>query len=145
MDLSEILSITGKSDLHKLVSQMKNGIVVESLVSGKRFPTFSHDKISSLEEISIYTELEDVPLKEVFKAIFEKLEGGAIEGVKTNDELKVFMASVLPDYDKERVYVSHIKKIVNWYNQLQKKGLLDFSEETAEDASDETENKDEKA
>ncbi len=143
MDLKEILSISGKPGLYKLVSQAKNGLIVESLIDGKRFPAFSHEQISSLEEISIFTEDEDIPLKEVFKSIAEKNDNGRVlEGKPSNNDLKAFFEGVLPDYDKDRVYVSHIKKVVGWYNLLQEKELLNFDEDQAEEApTDETDSK----
>lgn len=140
MELSEILSISGKPGLYKLVSHVKNGIVVESLTDGKKVPAFSHDRISSLEEISIFTMDEDMPLKDVFKHIYDKLEGApALEGKPSNQQLKDFMLECVPDYDEDRVYVSHIKKIVSWYNQLQKANLLDFTEKEAEENNAENE------
>lgn len=129
MDLKEIMAIAGKPGLYKMVAQAKNGIIVESIVDQKRLQAFSHDKISSLEEISIFTESEDRPLKEVLKTFFEKLEGKAIPDFKNdNNKLKTFFGEMLPDYDKERVYVSHMLKIISWYNLLLEYNLLDFSE-----------------
>lgn len=133
MDLSKILSIAGKPGLYKMVSQSKSGLIVESLLDGKRSPAFSHERISSLEEISIFTEVDDIPLKEVFQAIFKKEEGQKTISHKSSaNELKTFMEEILPDYDKERVYVSDIKKLVNWYNLLIEKGLIDLEEEKEE-------------
>lgn len=132
MDLKEIMAIAGKPGLYKMVAQAKNGLIVESIIDQKRLQAFSHDKISSLEEISIFTESDDRPLKDVLKTFFEKLEGQAIPDFKNdNNKLKNFFGEMLPDYDKERVYVSHMAKIINWYNLLLANNLLDFSE-TAE-------------
>ncbi|MCK9422666.1 MAG: DUF5606 domain-containing protein [Bacteroidales bacterium] len=129
MDLSKILSIAGKSGLYKVVSQAKSAVIVESLNDNKRFPAFGHEKISSLEEISVFTTNEDLPLKEVFKAFHQKLEGKpAIDSKSDNNTLKKFFLEMVPDFDKERVYVSDIRKMVNWYNLLLEKNLLDFSE-----------------
>ncbi len=143
MDLSEILSITGKPGLYKVVTQAKNGIIVESLNDGKRFTAFSNERISSLEEISIFSETEDIPLKEVFKSLFEKFEGkAAISHKSDGKELKAIFEEVVPDYDSERVYVSDIKKVIQWYNLLAEKEVLNFEEEAEEDkaeiASEET-------
>ena len=133
MDLSKILAITGKPGLYKMVTQAKNGVVVESIVDGKKFTAFSHERISALEEISIYTKDEDRPLKEVMKAIYEKLEGKAALSHKSDGaELKAFFEETIPDYDDENVYVSDIKKVIYWYNILQENKLLDFSDETEE-------------
>lgn len=129
MDLKEIMAIAGKPGLYKMVAQAKNGIIVESIIDQKRIQAFAHDKISSLEEISIFTETEDKPLKEVLKNFFDKLEGKATPEFKgDNNKLKAFFGDVLPEYDKERVYVSHMQKIVSWYNLLLEHNLLDFSE-----------------
>lgn len=135
MELKEILAISGKGGLFKMVSQAKKGVIVESLTDGKRFPAFLHDKLSSLEEISIFTTGdEDKPLKEVFKAIFDKYKGGAIPEVGTDgSQLRGWFEQILPEFDQERVYTSDIKKVIAWYNQLQERNLLDFSEQPAAD------------
>ena len=139
MDLSKILSIAGKPGLFQMISQSKSGLVVESLIDGRRTPAFSHERISSLEEISIFTETDDKPLKEIFQAIFKKEEGKkTISHKSAANELKALLKSVLPDYDEERVYVSDIKKMVNWYNLLVDKGLIDLEE--AEETDSESEN-----
>ncbi|GAB1403725.1 DUF5606 domain-containing protein [Lentimicrobium sp.] len=130
MDLKEIMAIAGKPGLYKMVGQAKNGIIVESIVDNKRFQAFTHEKISSLEEISIFTENEDKPLREILKAFYEKLEAKPAPGFKNdNTGLKEFFNGMIPDYDKERVYVSHMQKIVAWYNLLLEHNLLDFTEE----------------
>lgn len=130
MDLSKILAIAGKPGLYKMLAQTKNGLVVEGIPEGKKFTAFSHERISTLEEISIYTEGEDKPLKEVLKAIYDKQNGEAAPSHKvSNDELKTFFEEAVPDYDKDNVYVSDIKKVINWYNALHKLDLLDFTEE----------------
>lgn len=132
MDLSKVLSIAGKPGLHKMVSQSKSGLIVESLLDGKRIPAFSHERISSLEEISIFTETDDVPLKEVLQNIFKKENGKKTISHKSSaNELKALMTEILPDYDQERVYVSDIKKLVNWYNLLVEQELIDLVEEEA--------------
>ena len=129
MDLKEIMAITGKPGLYKVVAQAKNGVIVESIVDQKRVQAFSHDKISSLEEISIFTDTEDMPLKEVLAIFFEKLEGKQTPDFKNqNEKIKTFFAEMLPNYDKDRVYVSHMQKIVSWYNLLVEHDMLDFSE-----------------
>lgn len=132
MELSKILAISGKPGLYKMMAQTKNGLVVESLQDGKKFTAFSHERISTLEEISIYTTDEDRPFKEILKAIYDLQEGkAAIPHKSSNDELKAFFEKAVPDYDKENVYVSDIKKVINWYNILQEHDLLDFTEEEA--------------
>lgn len=130
MELSKILAISGKPGLFHLVAQTTNGLVVESFIDGKKSTAFSHEKISTLEEISIYTEDDDIALKDVFKSMFDKLEGKAAPSHKSpNNDLKAFFTEVLPSYDKENVYVSDIKKVINWYNTLLEKEMLDFTEE----------------
>ena len=134
MDLKGILSIGGYSGLYKLIKQSKNGFVVESLADKKRMQTFATSKISTLEDIAIYTETGEISLKDVFKKIFEK-EGGkqTISHKSKPEELKNYFAEVLPDYDRDRVYVSDIKKVVNWYNQLVDLGMIDLEEEKEEE------------
>ncbi len=133
MDLSKILSIAGKNGLFKVVSQAKNAVIVESLNDNKRFPAFGHEKMSSLEEISVFTNGDDMALKEVFKAFHEKLEGKpAIDHKSDNAALKKFFLEMVPEFDQNRVYVSDIKKMISWYNTLLEQGLLDFSEEIKE-------------
>jgi len=134
MDLSKILAIAGKPGLYKMLAQTKNGLVVEGIPEGKKFTAFSHERISTLEEISIYTEGEDKPLKEILKAMYDKLDGQAAPSHKSSgEELKSFFEEAVPDYDKENVYVSDIKKVVNWYNTLQKENILDFTDEDVDE------------
>ncbi|MFA6950478.1 MAG: DUF5606 domain-containing protein [Lentimicrobiaceae bacterium] len=125
MNLKEIMAIAGKPGLYKMVAQAKNGIIVESIIDQKRFQAFSHDKISTLEEISIYTESGDMPLREVLKTMFEKLEGKPTPEMKSdNNKAKQFFGEMLPQYDKNKVYVSHMQKIIGWYNMLTELGLI---------------------
>lgn len=147
MDLSKILSISGKPGLYKMVGESKNGLVVESFTDGKKIPAFAHERISSLKEISIYTESDDIPLWKVLKKLNEIQEGKPVENPKkasTND-LKALFEQVIPDYDKDTVYVSDMKKVFSWYNQLLEKDMLDFSEQEAEEKEmEEAENEAEK-
>ncbi len=131
--LKEILSIAGKPGLQRMVSNSSNAIIVESLIDGKRFPAYSNAKIIALEDISIYTETEDMPLKEVFKRMYDK-EGGkqAISHKEPNEKIVAYFNEVVPEYDKERVYTSDIKKIIQWYNLLVSKGILNFEAEEKE-------------
>ncbi len=142
MDLSKILSISGRPGLYKVVSQAKNAVIVESVLDKKRFPAFAHERMSSLEEISVFTTGEDRPLKDVLKAFHEKLEGKEAVDPKAGDAplLKQF-GEIIPDYDPDRVYISDIRKMVAWYNLLVTNGLLDFTEEPeAEKPADTAEN-----
>ena len=132
--LKRILAISGHSGLFRLVAEPKNSIIVESLDTNKRIPVSSTSKISSLEEIAIYTETGETSLKEVFKAISDKENGGAtIDPKSQGNTLKEYFESILPDYDKDRVYTSDIKKILLWYNILHGKNMLDFTEENSEE------------
>lgn len=148
MELSKILAVSGKSGLYRMLSQTKTGFIVESLTDGKRFPVFAHERISSLEEISIFTTVEeDLPLKEVFKKIYTKTEGKpAPDANAGGDIIKKFFLDAVPEYDPERVYVSDMKKAITWYNLLLEKELLDFSEdEKKEEKSQEPETTEEKS
>ncbi|MEI6696262.1 MAG: DUF5606 domain-containing protein [Bacteroidota bacterium] len=140
MDLSKILAITGKPGLYLVISQTKSGALVESIIDKKRIPVFASEKMSSLKDISIFTYDEDLPLFTVLKAIFDKENGGkCIDHKSDNNALKKYMEEVLPNYDKDRVYVSDIKKLFSWYNLLQNENMLDFSEETEiEDKTEDT-------
>lgn len=135
MDLSKILSISGKPGLYILIGEAKSNIIVESLLDGKRTPAFPHERISSLKEISIYTSNEDVPLDEVFKSLHEIQEGKPVDDPKrmSSNAIKTLFEQILPDYDKEAVYTSDMKKVFTWYNLLLNKDLLDFSEEEKEE------------
>ena len=126
--LKNVLSISGQPGLYKLISQAKGMLVVESLVTGKRVPAYSHDKIISLGDISIYTEGEDRPLSEVFETIKEKEGGKEIVIGKSADDYKKYVEAVIPDYDRERVYPNDIKRIVDWYNIVIKAGITEFVE-----------------
>lgn len=144
MDLKGILSVSGYSDLFKLVAQSKNGIIVESLVTKKRMQAFASSKISSLEDIAIYTTEDDIPLHDVFKNIFEKENGGKCIDAKSDvEDMKTYFESALPNYDKERVYVSDMKRVFKWYNMLQELNMLEFSEK--ENSAESAENKIEEA
>ena len=128
--LRDILSITGKPGLYKLVSRGNNMLIVESLLDGKRMPTYARDKIVSLGEISMYTIGEDIALSEVLTKLGEKegLKVAALDPKKAdNDELRAFFGEVLPDFDRDRVYPSDIRKLIQWYNILINAGITDFT------------------
>ncbi len=130
MDLSKILSVTGKGGLFKLLSHNKTSFIVESLTDGKRFPVFPNDGVATLDNISIFTEDDDVSLQSVLLSIYKKENGAqSTVNVSDNNALKAYFAEVLPNYDRERVYVSNMKKVVLWYNQLVEKQLIDDKEE----------------
>ena len=128
--LKNILAITGKPGLYKLVSRGTNMLIVESLVDGKRMPTYARDKVVSLAEVSMYTTGDDVSLSEVLNAAGKKFGFKAIEmdaKKADNDELRAFFAEVLPTFDRDRVYPSDIRKFVAWYNLLVAAGFTDFT------------------
>ena len=132
MDLTKIVSISGKPGLYVIKSQAIGRIIVESVAEGKCVPAFARDRMSSLEEISIFSTDEDRPLKEVFKMIHDKMGDKVDFDFKkaSNDELREKFAFVMPDYDEDAVYPSDMKKVFQWYQMLNDKGLLDFTEET---------------
>lgn len=118
--LTKILSISGKPGLYKLISTNKNLNIVESLADGKRIPAYLQEKIVALSDVSIYTNEADVPLRQVLKKIKDKENGQrvALPPKASNKDFFAFMEEVLPDYDKEKVYASDIKKLISWYNIL---------------------------
>jgi hypothetical protein len=130
MDLSGIISISGKPGLYKVVAQAKNSLIVESLIDGKRIPAYAAHRVSALEDISIYTQTEDVPLADVYRAMYDKENGGAIKDHKSDmSELRAYLEEVLPDCDQERVYNSDLKKLFQWYNLLHSTENLKLKEE----------------
>lgn len=126
--LKTVLSISGRPGLYKLVSQGKNMLIVEAIGNGKRLPAYAHDKIISLGDIAIYTLEEDIPLAEVFESIKEKNDGKTVDvkAMKNDKEIREYFATVLPDFDDERVYTNDIKKVFSWYNILVEAGMTDF-------------------
>ncbi|NWJ49664.1 MAG: DUF5606 domain-containing protein [Bacteroidetes bacterium] len=139
MDLSQILSIAGKPGLFKLVAHSKNGLIIESLIDGKRINAFMNEKISSLEEISIFTSNEEMALKEVLRNMYTQTNGQKTIDHKSDDKaVKAFFGQAIPDYDQDRVYVSHMRKVIGWYNSLVDKGLIDFIDEDKKNESEES-------
>jgi hypothetical protein len=142
MELKEVLSISGNGGLFKFVSQSRNGIIVEHLENKQRSHISSTTRVSSLGDIAIYSEDQEVALASVLLKIQEKSGGNQVDCSKfNNDSYKKFFAEILPDYDREKVYVSDIKKVINWYNCLQKcnmLGILAVKEEST--AKEEQEN-----
>ena len=129
--LKTILAISGKPGLYKLISRGKNMLIVESLSDKKRFPTYGNEKIISLDDIAMYTDAEDVPLRIILEAMKRKEKGEvvALDIKKASvDELYTYLEAVLPNYDRDRVHASDIKKLISWYNLLVKSGMTDFEE-----------------
>ncbi|WP_306352858.1 DUF5606 domain-containing protein [Flavobacterium sp. '19STA2R22 D10 B1'] len=125
MSLEKILAISGKPGLYALKVQTRSGFVAESLIDGKKVTVGLRSNVSLLSEISIYTYDEEKPLAEVMRAIAEKEDNGpALSHKEDKEKLEAYFKEVLPDYDEDRVYPSDIKKVLNWYNMLQAKGLV---------------------
>ncbi len=142
MKFVEILAISGQPGLYKYVAQSKNGLIVESLVDGRRFNASGSSKVSALSEISIFTEGDDMPLNEVYTKIFAHTNGAkAVDHKAAPEQLKAFMAEALPEYDRERVRVSDMKKLFSWFNILVGAGMTDFSIEEPEAGEEPEENK----
>lgn len=142
MELRTVLSIAGKPGLFHLIAHRKNGVVVESLIDRQRTSIPATANVSSLGDIAIYTYEEEVPLREVFKAMAEVTEGKeALSHKSSKNELEDFFGEVLPKFDQERVYASDIKKVVQWFNILVKNDLLSIldEEESTEAAAEEAE------
>ena len=141
----KILSISGRPGLFKLVNQGKNMLIVESLATGKRTPAYAHDKVVSLSDVSIYTPEADEPLLNVFESIKQLTGGTQVDYKKMDDaDLREYFAKVLPEYDRDRVYTTDIRKVFAWYNELIAAGVTDFKDnEIAEDqAAEEAEEAD---
>jgi hypothetical protein len=139
--LKEILTVSGKPGLYKLISKGNNLLIIESLVDKKRIPAYARDKVISLGDISIYTSEEEVSIGKVFTAVKEKEKG---EKVSINlskvqpDELRAYFAEILPNFDRERVYPSDIKKLLKWYEILMSQNITDFSKKEDQTADSET-------
>ena len=127
MDLSRVIAISGKPGLYRLVSQTRNGFVVEDLDKGKKVSIAANYNVSLLDNVAIYGVSQEYPLAEVFFRIYKKENGGAsIDHKLSGAELRAYMEQVLPEYDDSRVYDSDLKKLFQWYNILQSKGLLNI-------------------
>lgn len=134
--LEKVLSISGRSGLFKMLAASKKAIIVEALADGTRMPVYPHEKMISLNDISIYTNDEDVPLRDVFTKLYEVLKGEkATLDLKNADKnaLQDFLATALPDFDRDRVHNSDIIKIAKWYNLLIGAGFTSFEEDKAEE------------
>jgi hypothetical protein len=138
IDLSGIIAISGQPGLFKIVAQSKNGIIVEGLADKKRTNVYASTKVSTLSEISMYTSADDKPIEAIMFSVFEKENGGVAVDAKADDKtIAAYFESVLPDYDKERVYVSNMRKLFAWYNILQTTGNLKKKEEKTEEGTEE--------
>ncbi|MBQ8735487.1 MAG: DUF5606 domain-containing protein [Bacteroidaceae bacterium] len=131
-----IMTISGKPGLYRMLSRGNNMFIVETIdATHKRIPVYNSDKIVLLDDIAIYTDTEEIPLRKVFQLIYEKAAGALPFNIKetTPEDMKEYFESVLPDYDKEIVYITHINKIYSWYNILVANEITDFKEEETEE------------
>lgn len=134
MSLQKILAISGKPGLYELKLQTRTGFVAESLIDGKRITVGLRSNVSLLSEIAVYTYTEEIKLAEVFKAIAAKEQDGlALSHKESNDVMFAYFREVMPEFDEDRVYISDIKKILNWYNMLQPKGVVSIDALTSEE------------
>jgi pyruvate/2-oxoglutarate dehydrogenase complex dihydrolipoamide acyltransferase (E2) component len=141
MGLEKVISVSGQPGLYKVISQTGYGLIAEALEDGKRIPVYSSYKVSSLGDISIYTEGDDMPLNDVLLRIKEKENSKPLNNLKASDnDIRNYFGEVLPEFDKERVYTSDIRKLFKWYNLLLKHDLITKdeaeSEATAEESAD---------
>lgn len=129
-DLRKILSVSGHHGLYEFIAQARNGIIAESLSDKKRTVFDAHSRVTTLADISIFTKDAEVRLAEVFLSIKKVLGDAECPGAKaSDDELKALFAKAIPDYDEDRFYVSHMKKVVEWYDEIVKFASLDFVKE----------------
>ena len=127
MNIEGIINVSGKSGLHKIISQAKNSVIVESLTDKKRIPVYTHTQANSLEEIGIYTYDDTLPLVDVFTNIAKKEDcKSCISHKASKAELEDYFREILPEYDEDRVYISDIKKVFQWYNALQNAGMVEL-------------------
>lgn len=135
-----ILTISGKPGLYRLISSGRNMFIVEMVdAAKKRMPVYNSESVVMLDDIAIYTDTEEVPLRNVFAAIYKKEQAVLPFDLKmsTPEELVAYFEEVMPDYDRERVYLTHIKKMYSWYNILVANGVTDFVDAEAEGADEE--------
>ena len=125
MNLEGIINVAGKPGLYKVISQGNNTVIAESLTDGNKTPLFSHNQSNMLEEIGIYTYDDTKPISEIFDDIaIKENEGQALSHKSSTNQLTDYFREILSDYDEERVYISDIKKVIQWYNAMQKHGLI---------------------
>ncbi len=135
-DLSRVLSVSGQGGLFRYIAQAKSGAIVEHLATGKRSSFGIHSKITALSDVSIYTDEGEMKLKDVFLAVQAALGEGSISSKASNAELVAFFEKAVPTYDRDRFYVSHMKKVIDWYNCLHDYASLDFAEPGEESAEE---------
>lgn len=141
-DLKKILSVSGEHGLFQYVAQARNGIIAESLLTGQRTIFGVHAKVTSLSDISIYTTQDEISLQSVLEKMAEKLNGGEAMSPKSDTKaIAKFFGEVIPDYDADRFYVSHMKKVLDWYSVLQKYATLEFVTDEEREAGEKAEEK----
>ena len=139
MNLDEILSVSGKPGLYKLITQTRNGLLAESLDDQKRIAVSASQQVSSLKDIAIFTYSEEVQLAEVFASMMSYEEENGLPDPKAEKQVLIdFFAAILPEFDRERVYPSNIKKVLNWYFKLKEHQLLSDTEDESVDEATET-------
>ena len=138
MELKDILAISGQPGLYKYVAQSMRGVIVESLTDGKRMNASATSRVSALTEISMFTEGEDIALAEVFTRMYAHTEGQqGLSHKESADKLQAYFAEVLPEYDRERVHLSDIKKALSWFNILVAAGMTEFTLPSDEEPAEE--------
>ncbi len=138
MDLSKIISVAGKQGLFRIVAQGRQALIVESLMDGKRLPIHASVRVSSLEEISMFTTGDDVPLSQVLKKLHEVEKGKeSLDPKEDTDKLFAKLGEALPEHDRERIYPSDVRKLFSWYDQLLKNGIFEEKEEKKEEKEEE--------
>ncbi len=130
-----ILSITGKPGLYKLLSRGRNSLIVENIATKKRTPTYPHEKVISLADITMYTDHGDEPLPNVFQMVYDHTQGQAVDvkGFANDEAIRDYFGEILTDYDRDRVYTTDIRKLFSWYNQLTAAGFTEFAEKESEE------------
>ena len=135
--MSKIMSVSGSHGLYKFVAQSRTGVVGEGLSDGRRVNLPANSKITTLEDISVYADDGEVKLRKVLELMKEGLSGSAAPSARDGDAaVKALFEKVLPGYDRERFYLSHMKKVVLWYNELREHACLDFVDKDAEQAEE---------
>lgn len=145
MNLKKILSVSGQPDLFEIIKNTNKGIIVESILTKKRTQVFSHQRINSLEDISVYTNEDEIPLREVFLKLYKKEEGkNAMSNKEDAVKIKNYFEEFFPEYDHDKVKFSDMKRILKWYNMLNENGFIDDKPaETDKDENSEEEKKEE--
>ena len=139
MELEGIINVSGKPGLFKVISKSNNTVIIESLTDKKRTAIYSHNQANLLNEIGIYTYNDTVPISDIFTKIAKKTScGPSINHKSSKDDLINFFREILPEYDEDRVYISDIKKVIQWYNIMQSVDLIKIQKNKKENKKEET-------